>query len=60
LLRSTDQEDSNPLASCSTCLCRQRIGHERTAQLREVFRGLAVTTLPWWHSRSFIRPCLHS
>jgi len=22
--------------------------------------GLAVTTLPWWAPRSFIRPCLHA
>jgi len=25
----------------------------------EGFGGLVVTTLPWWVSPSFIRPCLH-
>jgi len=39
LLRNKDQECNNPLASFATCLCRQRIGHERTAQLRWMFRG---------------------
>jgi len=29
LLRKKDQEYSSPLASFATCLCRQRIGHER-------------------------------
>jgi len=33
LLPNKDQE-YNPLASFATCLCRQRSGHERTAQLR--------------------------
>jgi len=33
-LRNKDQEYNNPLASFVTCLCRQRIGHERIAQLR--------------------------
>jgi len=33
LLRNKDQEYNNPLASFPTCLCRQRIGHERTAHL---------------------------
>jgi len=32
--RNTDQEYSNRLATFATCLYRQRIGHERTAQLR--------------------------
>jgi len=32
LLRNKDQEYNNPLAGFATCLCRQRIGHERTAQ----------------------------
>jgi len=47
LLRNKDQEYNNPLASFATSLCWQRIGHERTVQLRWAFRGLAVTTLPW-------------
>jgi len=34
LLRNKDQQYSNPLASFATCLCMQRVGHERTAQLR--------------------------
>jgi len=34
LLRNTDQEYNNPLASFATCLCRRRIGHERTVHLR--------------------------
>jgi len=34
LLRNKDQEYNNLLASSATCLCRQRIGHERTEQLR--------------------------
>jgi len=34
LLRYKDQEYNKPLASFASCLCRQRIGHERTAQLR--------------------------
>jgi len=33
LLRNKDQEYNNPLASFATCLFRQRIGRERTAQL---------------------------
>jgi len=33
-IRSKDQEYSNPLASFVTCLCRQRVRHERTAHLR--------------------------
>jgi len=33
-LRNKDQENSNPLASFVTCPCRQRVGHERTVQLR--------------------------
>jgi len=33
LLHNKDQE-YHSLASFATCLCRQRIGHERTAQLR--------------------------
>jgi len=33
LLRSKDQEYNNPLASFTTCLCRQRVRHERTAHL---------------------------
>jgi len=31
LLRNKDQQQSNPLTSFATCLCRQRSGHERTA-----------------------------
>jgi len=34
LLHNKDQEYNHPLASFATCLCRQRIGHKRTAQLR--------------------------
>jgi len=34
LLRNKDQEYNNPPASFAACLCRQRIGHERTAHLR--------------------------
>jgi len=34
LLRNKDQEHNNPLASFATCLCRLRIGHGGTAQLR--------------------------
>jgi len=30
------------------------------SELRSCFWGLAVTTLPWWASRSFIRPCLYA
>jgi len=60
VLCNKDQEYNNSLASFATCLCRQRIGHGRIAQLRYAFRGLAFTTLPWWDSRSFIRPCLHA
>jgi len=62
MLHNKDQEYNNPLASFATCTCRQRIGPERTAQLRSAFRfrALTVTTLPWWASRSFIRPCLHA
>jgi len=40
LLRNEDQDYNNPLAIFATCLCRQRIGHEWTAQLRWAFRGL--------------------
>jgi len=57
LLRNKDQEYNNPLASFATCLCRQR------SELRFCAKGvggLAVTTLPWWASRSFIWPCLHA
>jgi len=32
-LGNTDQEYNNPLASFATCVCRQRIRHERSAQL---------------------------
>jgi len=32
-VRNKDQEYNNPLASFATCLCRQRISHERSAQL---------------------------
>jgi len=53
LLRSKDQEYNNPLASLATCLCRQR-NELRTCAKR--VEGLVVTTLPWWASRSFIRP----
>jgi len=62
LLRNKDQEYNNPLASFAICICRERIGHERTAtaHLRKHFGGLEVTTFPWWASRSFIRPCLHA
>jgi len=59
-LHNKDQEYNNPLTSFATCLYRQRIGHERNAQLGEVFRSLAVMTWPWWASRSFIRPCLYA
>jgi len=31
LLRNKDQEYNNPLVCFATCLCKQRIGHERTA-----------------------------
>jgi len=34
LLRNIDQEYNDTLASFATCLCRQRIGHKRTAHLR--------------------------
>jgi len=57
LLRNKDQEYNNPLASFATCLCRQ------SSKLRtcgERFGALAVTTLPWWASRSFTWPCLHA
>jgi len=57
LLRNKDQEYNNPLASFATCLCWQR-SEGRTCVKR--VRGLAVTTLPWWASRSFVRPCLHT
>jgi len=57
LLRNKDQEHNNPLASFATCLCRQRSELRTCAN---TCRGLAVTTLPWWASRSFIRPCLHA
>jgi len=55
LLRNKDQEYNNPLASFATCLCRQR---ESTCAKR--VGDLAVTNLPWWASRSFIRPCLRA
>jgi len=55
LLRNEDQEHSNPLAS-SQPVCWQR-SDLRTCAKR--VGGLAVTTLPWWASRSFIRPYLH-
>jgi len=57
LLRNKDQEYNNPLAGFATCLCCQR-SELRTCAKR--VGGLAVTTLPWWASRSFIRPCLHT
>jgi len=38
LLRNKDQKYNNPIASFATCPCRQRIGHERTAQLCYAFR----------------------
>jgi len=31
LLRNTDQQQNNPLATFATCFCRQRRGHEWTA-----------------------------
>jgi len=34
LVHNQDQEYNNLLASLATCLCRQRIGHKRTAHLR--------------------------
>jgi len=39
LIRNKDREYNNRLASFATRLCRQRIEHERTAQLRWAFRG---------------------
>jgi len=57
LLRNKDQEYNNRLASFTTCLCRQR-SELRTCAKR--VGGLAVTTLPWRASCSFIRPCLHA
>jgi len=57
LLRNKDQEHNNPLASFATCLFWQR-SELRTCAQR--FGGLAVTTFPWWASRTFIRPCLHA
>jgi len=56
-LRNKDQEYNNPLASFATCLCRQR-SELRTCTKR--VGNLAVTTLRWWASSSFIRPCLHA
>jgi len=56
LLCNTDQEYNNPPASFAPHLCWQR------SELRTCSKhvgGLAVTTLSWWASRSFIRPCLH-
>jgi len=46
LLRNKDHEYNNPLASFATCLCKQRIGHERTTQLRQTFRGADGHDLP--------------
>jgi len=60
LLRNKCQECNNPLASFATCLCRQRIGHEWLRTCAKRFGGLAVTTLLWWTSRSFIRSCLNA
>jgi len=57
LLRNKEQEYNNPLASFATCLCRRR-SEPRTCA--KCVGGLAVTTLPWWASRSFIRPCPHA
>ena len=39
LLRNKHQEYNNLLTSFATCLCRQRIGNQRTAQLRRAFRA---------------------
>jgi len=33
IVSNKDQDYNNPLAALATCFCRQRIGHERTAQL---------------------------
>jgi len=57
LLRNKDQGYNNLLASFATCLCWQR-SELRTCAKR--VGGQAVTTLPWWASRSLIRPCLHA
>jgi len=55
LLRNKDQECNNPIASFATCLCRERIGHERTAQLRKAFRGPRVH-LSW---PAYMPSCIH-
>jgi len=57
LLLNKDQKHNNPLESFTTCLCRQR-SELRTCAKR--VGGFVVKTLPWWASRSFIRPCLHA
>jgi len=61
LLPNKDREYNNPVASFAICLsqakCRTWANYAVTLSVSA--RALAVTTLPCWVSRSFIRPCLH-
>jgi len=61
IVRNKDQECNNPLSKFRNLplQAKDRTWSElRTCAKR--FGGLEVTTLPWWASRSFIRPCLHA
>jgi len=60
LLRNKDQEYNNPLASFAIASSGKESHKSELRSCAERFGGLAVTTLPWWASRSFIRPCLHA
>jgi len=60
LLHNKVQEYNIPLATFATLPAGKG---PHTSELRSCakrFRGLAVTTLPWWVPRSFNRPCLHA
>jgi len=43
LLRSKDQQHNKPLASFTTCFCRQRKGHEQPAI--SLLRGIRAENL---------------
>jgi len=59
LLRGKDQEYNNRLASLQPASAGKGSDMTKLRTCAKRFGGLTVTTLPWWDSRSFIRPCLH-
>jgi len=63
LLRNKDQEYNNRLVSFATASAGKGSDMSEPRSCGKSckrFGDLAVTTLPWWTSRSFIRPCLHA